>query len=116
MVIRDGVCYADSPERYVKIVAAENVGDHVVPVQFDDGEKRLFDGRVLTGEVFKPLESPSAFANWKLDYQTLTWNNGDIDISADFVLGHSKPLEYPMTENEGLLRACEEHAKYDANP
>lgn len=58
----------------------------------DDGDLRLFDGRTLVGEVFAPLESAAAFADWKLDYETLTWNDGDIDISADYVLNHSKPL------------------------
>ena len=52
---------------------------------------RLFDGHSLVGEVFAPLASSNAFADWKLDYETLTWNNGDIDISADYVLNHSVP-------------------------
>ena len=56
-----------------------------------DGETRLFDGHVLDGEVFASLKSAEAFADWKLDYETLTWNGGDIDISADYVLNHSKP-------------------------
>ena len=90
MIVRDGICYPDAPGRFVKIVAAENVGDHLLRVKFDDGEMRLFDGRVLEGEVFAPLKSAEAFADWKLDYETLTWNGGDIDISADYVLNHSK--------------------------
>ena len=93
MVVRDGICYPDAPMRHVKIVAAENVGDHLLHVRFDDGELRVFDGRSLVGEVFEPLKSADAFADWKLDYETLTWNDGDIDISADYVLIHSKPLD-----------------------
>ena len=92
MVVRDGICYPDTPERHVRIVGAENVGDHLLHVTFDDGEIRLFDGRVLLGEVFVPLKSADAFAAWKLDYETLTWNDGDIDISADYVLKHSVPV------------------------
>ena len=93
MVIRDGICYPDTPARHVKIVGAENVGDHLLRVTFDNGELRLFDGRILQGGVFAPLASASAFADWKLDYETLTWNDGDIDISADYVLNHSQLLE-----------------------
>ena len=55
MVVRDGICYPDAPMRHVKIVAAENVGDHLLHVRFDDGDLRLFDGRTLVGEVFAPL-------------------------------------------------------------
>ena len=76
----------------MKIVGAENVGDRLLRVRFDDGDIRLFDGHALVGEVFAPLASAEAFANWKLDYETLTWNEGDIDISADYVLNHSKPM------------------------
>ena len=118
MIVRDETCYPDSPERHVKIVAAENAGDLFLRVTFDDGEMRLFDGRVLTGEVFEPLKTPSAFADWKLDYETLTWNDGDIDISADYVLNHSQPIvrigklpEYqPVPVDAGVLRACEEQS------
>ena len=91
MVIRDGICYPDAPARHVKIVGAENVGEHLLRVRFDEGEMRRFDGHTLVGDVFEPLASPIAFADWKLDYETLTWNDGDIDISADYVLNHSVP-------------------------
>lgn len=107
MVVRNGICYPDTPERHVKIVDARNVGDHLVRVRFDDGEVRLFDGRVLSGEVFEPLASATAFADWKLDYETLTWNGGDIDISADYVLNHSQPFVSDQEESPGLLLACE---------
>ena len=90
MIVREGVCYPDVPARHVKIVAAENVGDHLLHVRFDDGETRLFDGHALVGDVFAPLSAPSAFAAWKLDYETLTWNDGDIDISPEYVLNHTK--------------------------
>ena len=109
MIVRNGICYPDIPERHVKIVAAENVGDHLLRVRFDDGDVRIFDGRVLSGEVFEPLRSPAAFAAWKLDYETLTWNDDDIDISADFVLNHSRPCPLALAagESPGLLFACE---------
>ena len=66
---------------------------HLLRVRFDDGELRLFDGRILEGGVFAPLASARVFADWKLDYETLTWNDGDIDILADYVLNHSQLLE-----------------------
>ena len=40
MIVRNGICYPDIPERHVKIVAAENVGDHLLRVRFDDGDVR----------------------------------------------------------------------------
>ena len=92
MVVRDGICFPDVPTRHVKIVSAENAGDYLVRVCFDDGMVRLFDGRSLVGDVFAPIADPKAFADWKLDYETLTWNDGDIDIAPEYVLDHSIPL------------------------
>lgn len=92
MVVREGICYPDAPARHVKIVSAENAGDWLVRVCFDDGALRLFDGRALVGDVFEPLQDPAVFANWKLDYETLTWNDGDIDIAPEYVLNHSVPI------------------------
>jgi len=92
MTVRNGICYPDVPARHVKIVAAENVGDWLLRVRFDDGAMRLFDGRALEGEVFAPLSNADAFAGWKLDYETLTWNDGDIDIAPEYVLNHSTPI------------------------
>ena len=92
MIVKDGICYPDVPMRHVKIVSAENAGDYLVRVCFDDGETRLFDGRVLDGEVFKPIMDAKTFAGWKLDYETLIWNDGDIDISPEYVLNHSSAI------------------------
>ena len=92
MVVRDDICYAEASEPQTKIVAAENVGDCLVKVCFNDGTTRLFDGHTLVGEVFAPLADPATFANWTLDYETLTWNDGDIDIAPEYVFTHSKEL------------------------
>ena len=93
MIVKNGICYPDIPERHVKIVAAENVGDHLLRVRFDDGDVRIFDGRVLSGEVFEPLRSPAAFAAWKLDYETLTWLDGKLDVAPEFVYENSVTLQ-----------------------
>jgi len=66
MIVRDGICYPDAPARHVKIVGAENGGDRLLHIRFDDGEMRLFDGHALVGEVFTPLASSNAFVDWKL--------------------------------------------------
>ena len=97
MVIRNDICYADSPGPQLKIVAAENVGERLVKVCFNDGETKIFDGGALVGEVFAPLADPKAFAAWKLDYETLTWNDGDIDIAPEYVFAHSVKVAQPAS-------------------
>jgi len=89
VIVRNGMCFADSLAPVFKIVAAENVGDHLVSVWFSDGQNRLFDGRRLEGEVFEPLKDAQCFSDWTLDSETLTWQNGEIDIAPEYVLTHS---------------------------
>ena len=40
---------------------------------------------VLEGEVFEPLKNPEVYENSKLEYGIVTWNNGEIDCSPDFM-------------------------------
>ena len=90
MIVKDGRCYPDKPTKLLKITAAENLGDYHIRVIFNDSDERIFDGRLLLdGEVFAPLSDQAVFDDFKLDYETLTWLAGSIDISAEYVYCHS---------------------------
>ena len=110
MIVRDGICYADSLAPVLKIVAAENVGDYLVGVWFDNGRYCLFDGRNLEGDVFRPLKDPKIFSNWTLDSETLTWQDGEIDIAPEYVLDHS--TDVPENARGG---SCDDTAAYGAS-
>ena len=91
MIVRNGRCVAEKPVPVVKIVAAKSLGGYLLDVLFNDDSHRVFDGQVLLdGEVFKPLSDPHVFADYKLDYETLTWKDGEIDIAPEYVYAHSK--------------------------
>lgn len=91
MIERNGWCYAEDPKPQLSITAAENLGAYMLRVHFNDGSCRLFDGHeLLGGEVFAPLADEAVFANYKLDYETLTWLDGEVDIAPEFVYEHSK--------------------------
>ena len=91
MIVRNGKCMAENPVPVVKIVAAKSLGGYLLDVLFNDNSHRVFDGSVLLdGEVFKPLSDQRVFADYKLDYETLTWNDGDIDVAPEYVYTHSK--------------------------
>ena len=89
MIIRDGKCYAENPKPTLKIVSARTVAPFRLCVRFNNSEERIFDGRSLfDGEVFAPLKDEREFANYRLDYETLTWCNGEIDIAPEYVYAH----------------------------
>lgn len=91
MIVRDGKCYAENPEPVLKIIGFETLAPHRMKVMFNDGETRLFDGHVLLhGEAFAPLADAEAFSRCKLDYETLTWLDGELDVAPEFVYENSE--------------------------
>ena len=93
MIERDGWCYPDDPQPMLQIVAADRLGDYRLMVTFNDGEKRIFDGHsLLKGPVFAPLADEKVFNDYALDYETLTWLNGEVDIAPEFVYEHSEKV------------------------
>ena len=93
MIVKNGMCYADDRAPVLKIVAAKSCGGHEIEVLFSNGDRRLFDGRkLLVGEVFAPLADEKAFNDYQLDYETLTWLNGEVDVAPEFVYENSEPV------------------------
>ena len=91
MIIRNGLCYPDDPKPMLQIVAVDRLGDYRLMVTFSDGAKRIFDGHsLLDGPVFAPLADEKVFNDYALDYETLTWLNGEVDIAPEFVYEHSE--------------------------
>ena len=90
MIVREGKCYAERPLPVLKIVGFETCGPHRMKVMFNDGEARIFDGQsLLRGEAFAPLADEKTFANCTLDYETLTWLDGELDVAPEFVYENS---------------------------
>ena len=51
----DGICYAGKCEEGIKVVNVDVITGGMMLVQFNTGEKRLFDPLKLEGEDFEPL-------------------------------------------------------------
>ena len=74
----------------LEITGFETCGPHRMRVVFNDGVTRLFDGHVLLkGGAFAPLADAKTFADCKLDYETMTWLDGALDIAPEFVYENS---------------------------
>ena len=97
MFIHDGKCYAESPEPVLKVTSFEVCSPHKMKVVFNDGAVRIFDGRsLLKGEAFAALADERVFSDCKLDYETLTWLDGALDVAPEYVREHSVPLTEPQ--------------------
>ncbi len=90
MIVKDGKCYAEKPLPVLKITGFETLAPYRMKVTFNDGETRIFDGHsLLKGEAFAPLADAKTFADCKLDYETMTWLDGALDVAPEFVYENS---------------------------
>ena len=93
MIVRNGKCYPDHPQEMLKIIKAESCGGYLLRVEFNTCETRIFDGQqLLRGEVFAPLKDLSTFNDFSIDFETLTWLNGELDVAPEFVYENSRPI------------------------
>jgi len=93
MVVQHGMCYADHRAPVLKIVAVKSRGGYELDVLFNNGDRRVFDGRMLlVGEVFAPLADEKVFNDYRLDYETLTWLDGEVDVAPEFVYENSENM------------------------
>jgi len=91
VIVKNGMCHADSLAPVLKILHVENRGGYKLDVVFNNGDHRIFDGRrLLSGEVFAPLADEKTFNDFRLDYETITWLNGEIDVAPEFVYENSE--------------------------
>ena len=90
MVEHGGKCWAENPLPVLKITSFETCSPFQMKVVFNTGATRLFDGRsLLKGEAFAPLSDEKVFSDCKLDYETLTWLDGELDVAPEFVYENS---------------------------
>jgi hypothetical protein len=66
-------------------VEAKHIQDYQVWIKFDDGKSgkiNLIDE--IWGEVFEPLKDINYFRNFKIENDTLSWEN-EADLAPDFL-------------------------------
>ncbi len=86
MKIVDGICYADNDEKLLNIVGFKANDDYTVRLKFSNGEIRTVDMRpLLSHKTFKPLEDINKFKDVSLEYGTLNWLDGEIDIAPEYL-------------------------------
>ena len=89
MYISDGYVCGGLSQDMIKIIESKPLNDRMILLTFSSGEKRLFDSSVLVGDAFAPLNDPEVFNNISLDHGVVTWMNGEIDCSPEFMYSNS---------------------------
>ena len=85
MYIVDGIAYSGKEE--LKVEAVKVLDGMNLLVKFNSGVERLFDASRLLNEgpVFVPLKDKKVFRAVKIEYGTLSWNDGKIDIAPEYL-------------------------------
>ncbi len=93
MYIVNGICYAGEYQKDIKVTAVKPLSGRMMLLTFSTGEQRLCDTTIFNGPVMEPLNNPEIFNNPVIDFGTVTWNNGEIDIAPETLYVKSYPYE-----------------------
>ena len=91
MYIKDGIAYAGEPEKFIHVCGVKALPDYVLWIRFDNGESKTFDCKPLLDKpCYLPLKDPETFKSVYIDYGTVVWNDGAIDIAPDNLFKYGK--------------------------
>ena len=91
MYYSNGYVYGNTPSKMRKISDVKVIGEKMLLLEFASGESRIFDASILQGEMFLPLDDSKTFNAVYVEHGTITWNNGEIDCSPEYMYEHSEP-------------------------
>ncbi len=80
----------------IEVIKAEYLAEYKISVLFNTGEKKEIDlSDSLIGPVFQPLKNPEYFKTFKINFNTIEWENG-----ADFAPEYLYQLDRTETPLE----------------
>lgn len=84
MYIENGIAYAGTPAKEIRVRAVKALDDMMMILTFTSGERRLYDAtQLLAYPAFQPLRDEAVFKSAAVEYGTVVWNDGEIDIAPE---------------------------------
>jgi len=111
---RDGNVCGGGQTPFTKVVAVRALDDYRLWLRFAAGEEKIFDFRPeLKYPAFRPLEDKAVFNGVYLNMGTVMWNDGEIDVSPDYLLqrGSAAP-ESSLTPAEAAKTVVDRERGY----
>jgi len=82
----NGIVYADNPAPLITVKYARPLDNYRLLVRFSTGEEKRIDiSDLLDEQVFKPLQDLNLFRSVYVDYGTVVWCDGTIDIAPEYL-------------------------------
>lgn len=82
-----------------QVVAVKTLNDMKMILTFSNGEKRLFDAKILTGSAFEPLKNAKIFENCRIVDGVITWLDEEIDCAPEWMYLHSSEIDRCRKDN-----------------
>ena len=83
---------------FFEVKEAKYLGEYRIRILFEDNSSGIADlsGYSSKGEVFKPFADLSYFRNFRIEYGTLIWGNGELDIAPEtlYTAATGRPINY----------------------
>lgn len=90
MYIENGIAYAGTPTKEIRIRTVKALDDMMMILTFTSGEKRLYDAtQLLAYPAFQPLRDEAVFKSAAVEYGMVIWNDGEIDIAPETMYANS---------------------------
>lgn len=84
MYVIDGIAYAGEQIPPIKVKSVRPLDAHKLWIRFNTDEEKIFDFTpLLEYPAYKPLKDESIFKEAYVDFGTVVWNDGDIDIAPE---------------------------------
>lgn len=94
MYIENGIVYAGEKRSPIEISGVRPLPEYNLWVRFNNGETKIFDfAELLATPAFAPLKDVSVFNGVYIDYGCTVWQNGDIDISPEYLYENGRAVE-----------------------
>ena len=70
---------------YFNVTDAVYIENYKIRLSFTDGKSGIVDlsEYIMTGEIFKSIRTAETFIKFKVEFGTLTWEDGEIDIAPE---------------------------------
>jgi hypothetical protein len=83
---------------YFDITDAHYIKNYELELIFEDGSKGITDlsEYAESNTIFKKFKNTEYFKNYKIEYGTLIWGNGELDIAPEtlYEKATNKPVKY----------------------
>ena len=94
MYVIDGIAYTGEPKKILHVKSVSPLEEYKLLITFDTDEQKIYDFRpLLEKPCFMPLKDKSVFDKAYVEYGTVCWNNGEIDIAPERIYEDGTAVE-----------------------